>query len=69
MDIFCPNKHLILDASTCPKCGWQRPISGTLGKSLWGPVDLLAGLGGESRDKFANMVSVGKILMLSLAQQ
>jgi outer membrane protein assembly factor BamB/tetratricopeptide (TPR) repeat protein len=66
MDIFCPNKHLVLDASTCPKCGWQRPISGTLGKSLWGPVDLLAGLGGESRDKFANMVSVGNTLILAL---
>jgi outer membrane protein assembly factor BamB/tetratricopeptide (TPR) repeat protein len=66
MDIFCPNKHLILDASACPKCGWRRPISGTLGKSVWGPVDLLAGLGGESRDKFANMVNVGNTLLLSL---
>jgi outer membrane protein assembly factor BamB/tetratricopeptide (TPR) repeat protein len=66
MDIFCPNKHLILDASTCPKCGWRRPISGTLGKSLWGPVDLLAGLGGESRTKFANMISVGNTLILAL---
>lgn len=65
MEIFCPNNHLILEASTCSKCGWQRPLGGKIGKPLWGPTDMLAGLGGESREKFATMSSIGDTLLLS----
>jgi outer membrane protein assembly factor BamB len=66
MEIFCPNNHLILDAQTCKKCGWQRPIGGQVGKAFWGPVDVLAGLGGESREKFANLCNIDNTLLLSL---
>lgn len=66
MEIFCPNNHLILDAQSCKTCSWQRPIGGQVGKLFWGPVDLQAGLGGESREKFASMCTVGDILITAL---
>jgi hypothetical protein len=35
--IFCPDcRNLILDLSTCPACGWQRPLApGDAGKLAW----------------------------------
>ncbi len=66
MEIFCPNNHLILNDQVCKKCGWQRPIGGAVGQPLWGPVDLLAGLGRESKDSFGTLCLLDGILIAAL---
>ena len=53
LSIFCPNKHLILNAPRCSKCGWERPQPSDIGEPSWGPVTLGAGLGGLGRHVFA----------------
>ncbi len=58
MEIFCPKNHLMLNAATCPKCGWQRPTESKIGDILWGPKNLEVGIGGESRDAFASIASI-----------
>jgi outer membrane protein assembly factor BamB len=51
--IFCPQNHLILAAQRCVHCGWERPIPGDIGETIWGPTPLNAGLGGPGRSVFA----------------
>ena len=53
LSIFCPNSHLILNADQCLTCGWRRPPSGNIGQTVWGALELDAGLGGEGRGVFA----------------
>ena len=53
LSIFCPNNHLILDAPRCAQCGWERPQPDDIGKPVWGPIKLAAGLGGLGRHVFA----------------
>lgn len=66
MEIFCPNNHLILEDQVCKKCGWQRTLSGTIGQPLWGPVDILAGFGRESRDSFGKFNLLDDLLIVPL---
>ncbi len=65
MEIFCPNGHLVLSASQCDQCGWQRPLSGKIGQPVWGPVDILAGMGGESKERIASFAHLGDTLFIA----
>ena len=56
--IFCPSNHLILDATHCPKCGWERPVNRETGQEAWCPKELGAGLGGPGRHVFAQPAAV-----------
>jgi outer membrane protein assembly factor BamB len=58
--IFCSNNHLILDATQCQECGWQRPLPGEIGKAVWDPVALGTGLGGPGRGVFAQPGVAGR---------
>ncbi|MBL6966357.1 MAG: PQQ-binding-like beta-propeller repeat protein [Anaerolineales bacterium] len=52
-DIFCPNRHLIFEATHCSQCGWERPLPQEIGQRVWGPAHLKGGLGGPGSGVFA----------------
>lgn len=61
--IFCPNGHLILDANTCPECGWQRPVKGDVGQVVWGPVELGGPLGIGGSRSFIGWEMIDQVLV------
>ena len=66
--IFCPNNHLILDASRCAQCGWVRPPAGQAGLPAWGPINLGGGLGGPGRGMASRPAALKEILLLPLSE-
>ncbi len=65
--IFCPSSHLMLNASRCPKCGWERPASGKIGQVAWGPIRLGIELGGPGRHVFARPAVLAGIAAFPLS--
>ena len=65
MDIFCPNNHLVLASSSCPQCGWKRPLSGSIGTLYWPPIEFNTPIGGVSRSSLTSFASINDKLLLS----
>lgn len=65
--IFCSQSHLMLDSTTCPICGWARPVSGSAGIPLWGPLSLNAELGSPGRGSYISMEASGDLFLVPLA--
>jgi len=63
LSIFCPNTHLILDASHCPQCSWERPTPEDIGQPLWEPLELGVGLGGPGRGVFSQPGVAGGVIV------
>ena len=66
MEIFCPNNHLVLANEVCSKCGWVRQSTRTVGSYRWGPIDLMAGFGGNTVDKHNTFTVVGQTILFVL---
>ncbi len=62
--IFCPEGHLMLEAQSCPKCGWERPRRATVGKPAWGPIAANGGFGRAGMRSFLGWALLDQVLVL-----